>query len=91
MPADLIDEGRIRPFQVARKGPSAQNPQNFRVPTLSRRSALKPAESPHGLPQMCWPGRGADRAPANALSTADPGVSANSTGAVLRSSRYCPS
>jgi hypothetical protein len=60
-------------------------------PNRSRRFALKLAKSPHGLPQMCWPGRGPDRAPANALSTAAPGVSANSTGAVLRSSRYCPS
>jgi hypothetical protein len=49
MPANLIDKERIRPSQVPPEGPSAQNRQNFCVPTLSPRSALKHADFPHGL------------------------------------------
>jgi hypothetical protein len=55
MPANLIDKERIRPSQVAPQGPSAQNRQNFCVPTLSPRSALKHADFPHGLLDFCTP------------------------------------
>jgi hypothetical protein len=51
MPANLIDKERIRPSQVAPQGPSAQNRQNFCVPT-SPRSALKHADFPHGLQEF---------------------------------------